>query len=224
MSITAAKTKKLNVESVTEILSDEREDIASPEEATAELEKVMKENPDCFLKLVHYAHKKIRYFYKGGNIAGYTGMDIVQITLEKIIKGIRKWNRKKIPDFTSFLFVATFSVVRAAHKKESKFITLDLYDGEGKLDENRFPEFIKECYSEDFRDKIFRKDFESLLANLQKDLEEDVNAYFVFEEILEGNDSNIAISSKLGIDVKEVVNAKRRIKYKANNLIEQQLH
>ena len=224
MTITAAKTKKLNVESVTEILSDEREDTASPEEATEELEMVLKKDPDTFLKLVHYAHKKIKYFYKGGNIAGYTGMDIVQITLEKIIKGIRKWNRNKIPDFTNFLYVATFSVIRAAHKKEKKFITLDPYDAEGEFDENRFPEFIKKCYAEDFRDKIFGTDFESLLAGLQKDLEEDVNAYFVLEEILEGNDSNIEISAKLGIDIKEVVNAKRRIKYKTDNLIEQQLH
>ena len=43
-------------------------------------------------------------------------------------------------------------------------------------------------------------------------LEQDEIGYFVFEEILEGEKSNINIAAKLGISVNDVSNAKRRIK------------
>ncbi len=214
MTIAAAKTNKIEIEGITEIQTDESEDTASPEEAKDEIVRTLQENKDFFLRLVHYAEKKIKYLYKGGNISGHTGMDIVQMTLERIIKGKRKWNRQKIPRIESFLHLAVFSVIRDEHNKAKKFATLDMYDADGRFDENRFPEFIKECYAHDFSKKLFEDDFEQLLTMLQKDIETDIDGYFVLEEILKGNDSNISIADKLGIEIKDVVNAKKRIKNK----------
>lgn len=64
-------------------------------------------------------------------------------------------------------------------------------------------------------------DEEELIINLIKEFEneEDIYQYFVFEEMLQGNKSNIDIANKLGIEVKQVENTKKKIKRKVFNLL-----
>ena len=55
---------------------------------------------------------------------------------------------------------------------------------------------------------------EFIISNFEKGLEDDTNAYYVLQERMKGNKSNIAISKELGISVVEVENALKRIKRK----------
>ena len=64
-------------------------------------------------------------------------------------------------------------------------------------------------------EKIDESEF---IDKLETEFENDETAFFVFQEILDGNKSNIDISKKLGIEVKDVENARKRIKRKALNL------
>ena len=52
----------------------------------------------------------------------------------------------------------------------------------------------------------------------KNELDNDETAFFVFQEMLDGNKSNIDVASKLGIEVKDVENARKRIKRKALNI------
>lgn len=67
-----------------------------------------------------------------------------------------------------------------------------------------------------------KKDFYELIAELEAELENDEEAYYVLQERLKGDDSNISIAKELGLEVREVENALKRIrraaaKIKKNN-------
>ena len=79
--------------------------------------------------------------------------------------------------------------------------------------------FCNQLDTQDFDENIFSSDLGTLIAKLKHLLKEDVYASFVLDEILDGAESNIEIASTLKIPVKDVENAKKRIRNKSNKLI-----
>jgi hypothetical protein len=101
-------------------------------------------------------------------------------------------------------------------KKHTKpvIIPLNSTDKEGKVLPDTIADIEKaRSYKEDsFGIEDTNGDFEEMISKTEKQLEHDEVAYFVFQERIEGVKSNKVIAAKLGISVREVENALKRIK------------
>ena len=89
-----------------------QKNIAAPEEASSSLVSVLKNNSRFRYDLVHYALKHIRFCFRSDTMNGLLATDVVQIVLEKIISGIRRWNKSEFPDIRKFIFVTIQSFIR----------------------------------------------------------------------------------------------------------------
>ncbi|MBK7377436.1 MAG: hypothetical protein IPJ03_00230 [Ignavibacteriales bacterium] len=216
----------------------DEDDIATKEEAMHEIERVFKSDKDLLNKLegfatgflyrLDYEHKLLRL-----------GADnIVGMCIEKICYGNRKWDKNKHPNIVEFMNHAIVSIIRdeLKRKKEIKCIPInDIQRAEHSPDQDK-QELENMLYMDNINiqgevttsasenaqmksnDSPFCDDQteneEFIISNFEKGLEDDTNAYYVLQERMKGNKSNIAISKELGISVVEVENALKRIKRK----------
>jgi DNA-directed RNA polymerase specialized sigma24 family protein len=187
-------------------------------EALKELKSVLISDPGLFYRLVYYALKNIRLYFASNSINGLTAQDVVHIVIEKIITGIRKWNRNLIPDIRILLFLSIKSFIRNEKRRKSNAPLLDIHELKSELNRSAFNIYCNELNRQDFHDRIFSADFEYVIQKLKSLLKNDIYASFVLDEILEGAESNIEIAENLNISVRDVENAKKRIRNKANKL------
>lgn len=193
--------------------------LTAPEEAAKELGSLLAAEPHFRYRLVYYALKNIRLYFSSDCINGLTAQDVVQIVIEKIILGIRKWNKKLIPDIRILLFLSIKSFIRNEKRRKNNIILMDINNLKSELNETSFAHYCNELNRQDFTDNIFSTNFENIISKLKFFLKDDIYASFVLDEILEGAKSNIEIADKLDISVRDVENAKKRIRNKANKLI-----
>ncbi len=168
--------------------------------------------------LLEYTLIKIRYYFYCDQMCDKTADDVLQIAFEKILSCTRKWYKQRVPDFKEFVMMVIHSYVRNERKKKDEFYTVDLYDNEGNLSENGLIDLIRASTREDIEDSIFRENLEESIDRLESLLANDVYAYFVLEEMLNGIKDNNEIAKRLGIDLNEVKNARRRIREKINKI------
>ncbi len=168
--------------------------------------------------LLEYTLIKIRYYFYCDQIYDKTADDVLQIVIEKILCCTRKWYKQRVPDFKEFVMMVIHSYVRNERKKKDEFYTVDLYDEEGNLLETSLIDLLRASTREDLEDKIFSENLEESIERLESHLENDIYAYYVLEEMLNGFKTNKEIAERLNIDLNEVKNARRRIREKINKI------
>ena len=168
--------------------------------------------------LLEYTLIKIRYYFYCDQIYDKTADDVLQIVFEKILSCTRKWYKQRVPDFKEFVMMVIHSYVRNERKKKDEFYTVDLYDEEGNLLETSLIDLLRASTREDLEDKIFSENLEESIERLESHLENDIYAYYVLEEMLNGFKTNKEIAERLNIDLNEVKNARRRIREKINKI------
>ncbi len=205
---------------------------ASRAEIIDALEEAYKNDPKLQTKLLYYALKQIRLYFKKDTIESNSAEDVVQIIMEKLIKGKRKWDKKRTPNIIHLVLMAVISYIRNERKRiknqkrKGAIEYIDHYDKEGFLNENNLPELIRAYTNEDLKDDEFRNDVEKFKQKCFMELEakNDIEGYYVFEQIIERTystdeaDTNIQIAEDLNITVSEVENAKKRIKNLAKKI------
>ncbi len=139
--------------------------------------------------------------------------------IEKLITGLRKWNKKHIPDIKSLMFAAIKSFIRNEIRRKKKTVLLDINKHTPELNEASLKPTLMIVTVSDYEDNIFCSDLEIIITKLKQNFKNDDYASIVLDEILEGAESNIEIAKTLNIPIKDVENAKKRIRNKANKLI-----
>ncbi len=222
--------------------------IASIEETVEAINESFLKDKNLTTKLSKYANRKIIEIMGSKNNGNLTGADYLQEAVARLISGDRKWNKKKAESINEMLIMVIVSLIRieankiadtdnllyneyeagpnVRHKKlnykKRRIIPLYYKDKEGKETQNSIID------SEEYKLKGLKKiedafDFEKVdesefIERLETEFENDEIEFFVFQEILDGNKSNIDIAKKLGIKVKDVENARKRIRRKALKL------
>lgn len=107
------------------------------------------------------------------------------------------------------------SYIRNEKKRKDDFELVDLCDENGNLEEWKHKDYIAVCFENDLSNGLLdSKLYQKLYDQLWVTLKEDVYATFVLEKRLEGMRLNIVIAKNLGLEVREVENALKRIKRK----------
>ena len=182
-------------------------------------EDARKREKDFHKNLLEYTLIKIRYYFYCDQIFEKTADDVLQIVFEKIFRCRRKWYKQRVPDFKEFVMMVIHSYVRNERKKKDEYYTVDLYDNEGNLLETNLIDLLRASTREDLEDSIFRETLEESIARLKRSLLNDVYAYYVLEKMVDDRVfENNEIAQSLDIELKEVKNARRRIREKINKL------
>lgn len=228
--------------------TDAGDDIASIDETVEAISESFLKDKNLSTKLSTYAERKIKEIMGSKNNGKFTGEDYLQEAVARILSGDRKWKRKKNGSINELIIMVIVSLIRieaakiadednqlfSEHEagiaqkykktnyKKRRIIPLYYTDKEGKeydttiIDvENYKQHGLTKTENEFDFEKIDESEF---IGKLETEFENDETAFFVFQEILDGNKSNIDISKKLGIEVRDVENARKRIKRKALNL------
>jgi hypothetical protein len=217
---------------------------AAAEEVYEAVEAVYKKNNNFQIKLIKYAARKIVAIMGGKNDKRLMPDDVVEDAVFKILNLDRKWYKKKVEKIENLILMVIVSLIRieaekimdienqlydermgtatkiAGTKNQNKrrIIPLHLKNKDGKeidntvIDNEHYKQNIRNKYEDDF--DYEQLDENELISILEKELEVDETSFFVLQEILDGKKSNIGIAADLGIEVKDVVNARKRIKRK----------
>ncbi|MBK9099391.1 MAG: sigma-70 family RNA polymerase sigma factor [bacterium] len=184
-----------------------------------ELSNVLSAEKDLRYRLVYYALKNIRLYFSADSFNSLTAHDVVQIVIEKILTGIRKWNKSLVPDIRKLLFLSIKSFIRNEKARANIPVLLDIDTMKPVLNDHAMDNFLSEMHLCDLNNNAFAADIHRLVSKLKTLLTGDIYASFVLDEILEGAGSNIEIAKSLNIPVRDVENAKKRIRNKSAKLI-----
>ena len=214
--------KKSGADSATIVLEDnlsQQACIASHKDVISELHKIFSGEKQFRYRLVYYALKNIRLYFSSDSMNSLSAQDVVQIVLEKIITGVRKWNKCLIPDIKALLFLSIKSFIRNEKRRIKNTVLLDFDSLGSELNRSSLSGFSDQMNIQDINDNIFSAELSIVISKLKHQLKDDIYASFVLDEILEGAESNIEIAQSLNIPVKDVENAKKRIRNKSNKLV-----
>ena len=205
--------------------NEESAECATTLEVVNALKDAFKADPNLIFKLKFKALSYIKYYFRKNTIDLLTSEDVVNEVIRKIIDGDRKWYRKRTPNIVHLLMMATLSFVRNEWKKKKKIITgIKLYDESGNLIEDNIVDLQRAYLWEDMEHEFFREQLEDQIIKLYKVLENDVDAWFVLDELLKIDHSEVKkpetlIAKELRIPELDVKNAIRRIRRKINRLV-----
>jgi DNA-directed RNA polymerase specialized sigma subunit len=236
--------KQEKIEESSDNIDDEHEplqnedNIASPTEALNAIAKAFTEDKNLFTKLRGFAKKILVQFDFNDRLLRLGEDNIVGMLIEKIGDGIRKWNKNLQPNIVRFMNMAIVSIIidELKKKKQIKCVPLNdlkksAYDLAEEQEELRNMHNIENINMIDFETNstVEKKqitacavppsddqfgDNEDIITNFEKEFENDTEAFCVLQERLDDVKSNQEIARKLGITVKEVENALKRIKRK----------
>ena len=198
---------------------DSQSVIYNPQEVVDELDKALREYPKLVHRFVYYALKTLRFYLGQDSVNGLTADDIVQSVLEKLIYGVRKWNRIKFPDIKVVVFLGIKSFIRNERIRKFLPVPVNFYDGD---DEDEEPGIKKQRHVKAIQEpfnSILAVNYEQLIGQLYDLLSYDKPACSVLDKILDGQKSNIAIAEALNINVRDVENARKRIKRKTKEVL-----
>jgi len=204
--------KDLNTESL-------NHDYASKEEIIVALITCLGKGNNVRQSLSYYSLGLLRYYFGCDNIRGLTSDDVVHNVIEKILGGIRKWDKRKFPELIDFIRVAILSYIRNERKRVDKYEELDLCE-EVENENLSSSDYVRICIENDLNTGTLNAEcFAELCTKLINSLNDDIYASFVLEKRLEGMKSNIQIAEQLGLEVKEVEKTLKRIKRKYTEVI-----
>jgi DNA-directed RNA polymerase specialized sigma24 family protein len=206
---------------------DEPRVYASAGDVTYALEEAFRKDGKLLIRLQGQTLKWIRMYFHSNLMGDLTAEDVVYEVIQKIIiSQKRKWNPEKIPYIINFLLMVILSFVRNEWKKQkkNKIVSIDIYDKDGDLTETNIIDLQRAYLREDLNIPQFRVELEDQLKKLFKELENDVNAYFVLEALLDTDHSTVKrpeviIAQQLQLSEPEVKNAIRRIRRRVSKLI-----
>ncbi|PIQ09414.1 MAG: hypothetical protein COW71_06595 [Ignavibacteriales bacterium CG18_big_fil_WC_8_21_14_2_50_31_20] len=213
-----------NTESLVESQEPEIDEItrgkfASKEKIVLEIESVYKTEPNLQKRLLYYTLHITNVLFFVETKQKPLADDTLQNVFEKILKLKRKWYYNKVPDFLKFLRMAIFSYLRNERNKKDNYnyTPIEADEESNTLLIDLITEYIYNYPA----DKLVNESFEQLVDKCLEELKGDEIAFFVFEEMMEHSKTNIIIAKNLGLDVKDVENAKKRIKLKMAKVIGQ---
>lgn len=152
----------------------------------------------------------------------------IKYLIMMVIVSLIRIEAKKLPDAEN-QFYNPIEEGSNKHKtsksyKNIKIIPLEFYkqDNDDKQDNTiadleRYRTFGRSKAEDSF--DFENIDEEKTIIQFEKDFESDPVTYYVFQEMLNGDISNINIAAEYGIEVKDVENAKKRINRKVKSLL-----
>jgi len=184
-------------------------------------------------------HQAIYYMNLHLGTTSYKGLtpeDIIQDATIKILEGKRVWKKYKINFEIIFMLVVISIIKNLANSekgnnsddyhssKNSKFVPLEYINEEGEVDlnveikENLYQDYLREYNEEEDEWEILLNRFSEIIEEVKLILEQkdDLTALAILDilldiEIDQKDKTNQKIAERLGIQVNEIVNAKKRI-------------
>ena len=158
---------------------------------------------------------KYLYIFLNGRLRNkYEAKDIVHTLLDKLCSGERKWDKDKYPNFGVYFFMIIKSHVWNLSVVEEKYVqTGDLYDEDNEEFDAEPAIDLDSLNSLSLKEVLSDKDANELQNLCLKELKDDENAAIIFLYRADGLMNN-EIAGDLGLDIKIVEAAVKRIKRK----------
>lgn len=185
-------------------------------------------------KFIHFTLLKINGLFNEDNIKGDNAQDTLQNIFEKFLLGKRKWYKIDGRTFENQLIMTITSFIRNEYKKY--FGTND--PTKGNLEKTKTPKIFRiygddgktiEQYlkdeSQDFEafdrkeNEINKIDMEVIIKKFYSILEDDEEAFLVFDELLKVGNSDIKVAKSLGMPIEDVRKVKKRIRRKKKEIL-----
>lgn len=215
------------------------EEFASREEVLNAIEEAYKRTKNLQVKLLNFARKKIIEEMGKKADERLTAEDIVSEAIYRISIGKRKWYKNRVEKIENLILMVIVSLIRIESakrpdednplyneieagiesvKKKPKPRIIPLYKEFDKkeVSSNSVAETEstknnnKDSYDSEF--DFESKGLEDYIEEVEDALDNDEIAFYVFQARLNGMRSNIDIANDLGVDVKEVENALKRLR------------
>jgi RNA polymerase sigma factor (sigma-70 family) len=142
--------------------------------------------------------------------------DILKELITKIIEGKRNYDPEKYKNADDFIFKSIRSIVDDELRNKNRVKSYDKYTGTDEDGDRSYTYILEKRYKSDkdavHNEYIIEEQFESCYQLLLEDEE----AALVFLEWQQGLKS-CEIAESLGLELKEVEQAKKRIRYKLTN-------
>lgn len=211
------------------------EKFATKEEVTLAIEHLYKKDKNIQDKFIRYAQKKITQITGKKENVKIEAEFIVEEAIYRILKGNRKWYQNRVESIFYLILMVVISLIKIEYVKKLSDVN-PLYNeketGSVKRKKNKANKHLKYISYSDKKEEAAKdpaevamaksyfnenrnfedSDLEYLINEMELLLEDDEEAYFVFQARLEGVKSNIEIAKTLGLNVSAVENALKRIK------------
>ena len=217
-----------SIEYISDELKSENEEIpVSKDEVRVAIENAFRSDKNLIAKLIKLADN-FKKLYDNGKL--FDSKDIVMEAIEDILKGKRKWYKNKCERITIFIAGVIKSKIRNYansnnYKINKKVVPLfpSNAESESEFSENSiYDEERAKYFNSDNKDEP--PDTEEYFNKVLKLFDDDEIAYCVLDELLSSDkydkkEQNQLLAKELGISVREVENAKKRIKYRLSTKI-----
>lgn len=201
------------------------------DEVQEEIKNAFRSDKNLMAKLIKAADN-FKYPYDNGKLPD--SKDIVMEAIEDILTGKRKWYKNKCERITIFIVGVIKSKIRNyvnsnGHKINKKIVPLypSIAESENENSENSiYDEERAKYFNSDNEDEP--PDTEEYYNKILDLFLDDEIAYCVLDELLSSDDynrkdKNQLLAKELGISVREVENAKKKIKYRLSTTFSQKI-
>lgn len=165
--------------------------------------------PERVKKWLELAQKFINIYYKGANKT-ITAEDIISDIIVKVADEDRKWNGFTYEKADAYMYNTIQSHARNLAKKETREVVVE--DSHG-VNEEEETDFITDNDILTLEEILISEDRRELLKIIYTEIEKDTDMGLVFL-CMKQQMENREIAADLNIEVKEVVNIKRKIQYR----------
>jgi RNA polymerase sigma factor (sigma-70 family) len=187
---------------------------AEPAEIIKVFESAINNNDGTYEKWLAVADIWLNNFLTGKLKNKYQAKDIVHDLFIKLCDGKRKWDKDKYPDFVIYFFMLIKSQVWNLAKYEEKLVNATENYYEEDNEENGNTGLIIDNVNFLGLDEILSGADERELYKLcLEKLNDDEDGCIIFMEAAEGK-PNQEIAKELGVEIRFVENAKKRVKRK----------
>lgn len=187
---------------------------AEPEEIIKVFESIINNGDGTYEKWLVTADMWLNNFLTGKLKNKYQAKDIVHDLFIRLCDGKRKWDKDKYPDFVIYFFMLIKSRVWNLAKYEERLVNAAESYYEDENGENGNTGLIIDNVNYLGLDQVLSEADEKELYQLcLEKLNDDEDGCIIFMEAAEGK-SNREIAEELGVDIRFVENAKKRVKRK----------
>lgn len=142
--------------------------------------------------------------------------DILMELIAKIMEGVRNYNPDKYKNADDFIYKSIRSIIDDELGNKNRVESFDKYEGEGIDGERTFTNTVEIRHKTDKDEIHLNYIIKEKLESAYEKLLGDEDAALVFLEWQKGLTSS-EISESLGLELKEVEQAKKRIRYTLTN-------
>lgn len=142
--------------------------------------------------------------------------DILMELIAKIMEGVRNYNPDKYKNADDFIYKSIRSIIDDELGNKNRVESFDKYEGEGIDGERTFTNTVEKRHKTDKDEIHLNYIIKEKLESAYEKLLGDEDAALVFLDWRKGLTSS-EISESLGLELKEVEQAKKRIRYTLTN-------